>query len=330
MKRMMQNNRSIERLIAGIAATVCLAVPGAAISQAFPAKPLRMILAQGGGAEVLARLVAQKSGETLGQPVVLETQSGAGGAMGAQMVARAAPDGYTILFAASNSQIYHAFLSRSVLYDPIRDFTPITRVGQAVLCVVVNPAAPFATFPEFIDYARRNPGKVSFATSGIGTTHHLAAELIKQLAGIDMVHVPYKGGGQALTDLVGGQVPMAFTILATALPHIKAGKMKIIAVVNDKRYHTIPEVATLREMLPGFEMPPGWMGLFGPAGLTQPVQRRLNTELAKALNHPEVRLKGDELGMVMDTSTPEELAAELKRDVGMVGRIVKAADIQPE
>ncbi len=322
--------KCVERFIAGVAGAVCITISTAGISQTFPAKPLRMILALGGGAEVLARLVAQKSGESLGQPMVLETQSGAGGAMGAQMVARAAPDGYTILFAASNSQIYHAFLSRSVLYDPIKDFTPITRIGQAVLCVVVNPAAPFGSFKEFTDYARRNPGKVSFGTSGIGTTHHLAAELIKQLAGIDMVHVPYKGGGQVLTDLVGGQIPMAFTILATALPHVKAGKMKIMAVVNDRRYHTIPEVATLREMLPGFEMPPGWMGLFGPAGLTTPVQRRLNTELAKALNHPDVRLKGDELGMAMDTSTPEELAAELKRDIGTVSRIVKAAGIQPE
>lgn len=320
----------IERILSVVGGMLCLVASTAGISQTFPVKPLRMVLALGGGAEVLARLVAQKSGDSLGQPVVLETQSGAGGAMGAQMVARAAPDGYTILFAASNSQIYHAFLSRSVLYDPIKDFTPITRVGQAVLCVVVNTSAPFGTFREFTDYARRNPGKVSFGTSGIGTTHHLAAELIKQLAGIDMVHVPYKGGGQVLTDLVGGQIPMAFTILATAQPHIKSGKMKIIAVVNDKRYHSIPEVATLREMLPGFEMPPGWMGLFGPAGLPSPVQRRLNAELAKALNHPDVRLKGDELGMVMDSSTPEELAAELKRDVSTVSRIVKSAGIHPE
>jgi len=312
------------------AAVVAWAGTPLVFAQPYPGKPIRMVVALAGGSEGFARLVAQKAAEDFGQPVLVETQGGAGGAMGASMVAHSAPDGYTILFAATNSQLYHGFLSRTRLYDPVKDFTPITKIGEAILCIAANPSAPYTSFREFIQYAKSNPGRVSFGTSGVGTTHHLAAELIEQIAGIDMVHVPYKGGGQLLSDVVGGQIPVAFTILATAAPHVKSGKLRILALVNNHRYRTLPDIPSVHEMLPGFEMPPGWMGYFGPAGLPAPVLARLNAELVKVLNLPEIRARSDDFGFALGTSTPEELGALLKRDLATVAKIVKAANIQPE
>ncbi len=305
-------------------------LPLAVAAQSYPSKPMRNIIALGGGAEVLARLVSDRAGAALGQPIVVEAQSAAGGAIGAQMVARAAPDGYTFLFAATNSQVWHVFLSKTTPYDPIKDFTPITKIGEALLCVVASPSFPVNSMKELVEYAKRNPGKISYGTSGIGTTHHLSGELIKQVAGIDMVHVPYKGGAQVLTDTVGGRIPIAFTILATADSLLKAGKLKAIAVNSAKRSPLLPNVSTISEDVPGYETPPGWMGYFGPAGMPQPVLARLHAELVKALNAPEVRSKSQDMGFVIGTSSPEEFAAQLKRDLEIAGKVVKTAGIEPE
>ena len=313
------------------AIALCAAwLPIAALAQAYPAKPIRNIIALGGGAEVLARLVAQRAGDALGQPIVVETQSAAGGSIGAQMVARSAPDGYTFLYAATNSQIWHVFLAKTTPYDPVKDFTPITKIGEALLCVVASNAFEANSMKEMIDYARRYPGKLSYGTSGVGTTHHLSGELIKQVTGVDMVHIPYKGGAQVLTDVVGGRISVAFSILATADPLLKSGKIKLLAVNNARRSPLLPNVPTIAEQIPGYESPPGWMGYFGPPGLPQPILRRLNTELVKALNHPEVRAKSDEMGFVIGSSTPEELAAQVRHDLDLAGKIIKAAGIQPE
>jgi len=305
-------------------------LPLPAAAQSYPTKPIRTVIALGGGAEVLARLVAQRAGDALGQPIIVESQSAAGGAIGAQMVARSAPDGYTILFAATNSQVWHVFLARSTPYDPVKDFTPITKIGEALLCVVASNAFPVNSMKELVDYARRNPGKVSYGTSGVGTTHHLSGELIKQIAGIDMVHVPYKGGAQVLTDVVADRIPVAFSILATADSLLKAGKMKLLAVNNARRSPLLPNVPTISEQIPGYESPPGWMGYFAPAGLPQPVLQRLHGELVKALNHPEVRSKSEDMGFLIGTSTPEEFAAQIRHDLDLAGKIVKASGIQPE
>jgi tripartite-type tricarboxylate transporter receptor subunit TctC len=329
MKRSARPSWAARSLLA-MAGAGTLLLSQAASAQAYPAKPIRMVLALGGGAEVLARLTAQYAGQALGQTIIVDPQSAAGGSIGANAVARAAPDGYTILYAAVNSQVYHVFLSRNTPYDPVKDFTPITRVGEAILCIAVNPSAPFGTLKDMVAYARRNPGKLSYSTSGVGTTHHLSGELIKQVANIDMVHVPYKGGAQALTDLISGQIPVSFTILATAMPHIKAGKLKLIAVNNTRRYSVIPTVPTVTEELPGYEPPPGWMAIFGPARLPQPITQRLNTELVKALNMPDVRSKAQDIGFVVNTSTPQELAADLRQGLDRAAKIVKTAGIQPE
>jgi len=317
-------------MLAGAVLGLVTALPSVAPAQAWPAKPIRNILALGGGAEVFARIMAQKAGEALGQPIVIESQSAAGGAIGAQTVARSAPDGYTILFAATNSQIWHVYLSRTTPYDPVKDFTPITKIGEALLCVVANNNFPADNMKELVEYARRFPGKVSYGTSGIGTTHHLSGELIKQAAGVDMVHVPYKGGAQVLTDVVGDRIPVAFSILATADPLLKSGKLKLLAVNNARRSPFLPNVPTISEQVPGYESPPGWMGYFGPPGLPQAILRRLNTELVKALNNPEVRAKADDIGFIVISSTPEELAAQVRHDLDLAAKIVKSAGIQPE
>ena len=229
--------------------------------------------------------------------IVIEAQSAAGGSIGALTVARAAPDGYTILFAATNSQLYHLYLSKTTPYDPVKDFTPITRIGEALLLIVGDPKFAPGTLRELLAYAKANPGKVSYGTSGVGTTHHLSAELIGQLAGVDWVHVPYKGGAQILPDVIAGRIPIAFSILATADTLIRSGKLKVIAINNATRSPSLPGVATITEQLPGYETPPGWMAYFGPANLPRPIVQRLNTELVKALNQPDVKAKGLELGL---------------------------------
>jgi len=313
--------------------SLCLALlvlAGAAHAQAYPARPIRAIMTVAGGADIIARLVAQGLTASLGQPVVVETQSGAGGAIGAEAVARAAPDGYTIMLASESALVMNRFLSKSARLDPLKDFTPITKAFETVAVVETTPAQPFRSIRELIDYARRNPGKLSYGTSGIGTTHHLSGESIRLLTGIDWVHVPYKGGPPVITDLIGGQIQVGFSVLATAAPFIASGKIKILAVNGPKRYHVIPDVPTLSEQLPGYEAPPTWAGYFGPAGMPPAIVSRLREEIVRVLESPAVRAKGEDIGFPIATSTPAELNAAIQRDVEYTARIVQAVGIRPE
>jgi len=324
--------RRIIRTLFGrcVLAASLVAIPAFAQAQAYPSKPVRMIMAVGGGGELVARTVGLKIAEALGQPVPVEIQAGAAGAMGAEMVARSAPDGYTLLYAGSSSQIMRVFLAKNTPYDPVRDFTPISRGSGAVLAVLANASLPAATLKEFVDYARRNPGKISYASSGIGTNHHLSAELLKQVTGIDIVHVPYKNGAQVLTGLITDQVPVAFGIIATAMPYVKSGKVRVLAINGTERYKSMPDVATIGEQVPGYVPPPGWSGFFGPAGLPAPIVSRLNKVIVAALSEPAFRAKAEGAGLILSPSTPEEFAAEVRRDLDAVGRIVKAAGLKPE
>jgi len=313
--------------------SLCLALlvlAGAAHAQAYPARPIRAIMTVAGGADIIARLVAQGLTASLGQPVVVETQSGAGGAIGAEAVARAAPDGYTIMLASESALVMNRFLSKSARLDPLKDFTPITKAFETVAVIETTPAQPFGSIRELIDYARRNPGKLSYGTSGIGTTHHLSGESIRLLTGIDWVHVPYKGGPPVITDLIGGQIQVGFSVLATAAPFIASGKIKILAVNGPKRYHVIPDVPTLSEQLPGYEAPPTWAGYFGPAGMPPAIVSRLREEIVRVLESPAVRAKGEDIGFPIATSTPAELNAAIQRDVEYTARIVQAVGIRPE
>lgn len=322
--------KRLARLTISIAVLVWIAAPTIAHSQAYPAKPVRTIMTVLGGADVVARLIAQGLTSALGQPVLVESQSGAGGSIGAEMVARAAPDGHTIMLTSASVMVMHEFLSKNTRFNAIRDFSPIGQVAETILLVVSHPSLPANSIKELIDYAKLNPGKLSYGTSGVGTAHHLSAEAIRLITGIEWVHVPYKGGPPVLTDLISGQIQVGFTILATMAPFMKSGKMKILAVNNTGRYPLIPDVPTVSEQLPGYEAAPAWISYFGPAGLPQPIVRRLNAEITKTMNQPEVRTKARDIGFVARTGTPEELAEMVKRDIETVAKIVKAVGIRPE
>jgi tripartite-type tricarboxylate transporter receptor subunit TctC len=307
-------------------------VSGNANAQAYPMKPVRMIqsLGVGGGSDPLARLMAQKLGESLGQPVVVETQAGAGGAIGANIVARAAPDGYTFGFAAASGLVLRKFLTRNVPYDVLKDFTPIMVLGETLSCVVASAAMGVSTLPEAIEYARRNPGKVNYGSSGIGTVHHLSGVVVDQLGGARLIHVPYKSGGDSLNGLLGGQVQMVFGIVGTMVPHAKAGKLRMLAINSGKRFTRMPEVPTIAEVLPGYERPPGWNGFVAPAGLPAPITKRLYEELNRIANSTEVGEKLLDLGFVVDTQSPEQFTTQLRRSLEISERIVRAAMLEPE
>src|SRR5260221_1290901 len=307
-----------------------VAFAGAVHAQAYPARPIRSIMTVAGGADIIARLVAQGLTTALGQPVVVESQAGAGGAIGADAVARAAPDGYTIMLTSASALVMNRFLSRSARLDPLKDFTPITKAFETVALVVTSPALPVGSVRELIEYAKRHPGKLSYGTSGIGTTHHLAGESIRLLTGIDWVHVPYKGRPPVITDLIGGEIQVGFSILATAAPFLASRRIRVLAVNGAKRYHVIPNVPTVAEQLPGYEPTSAVGGYFGPARKARPIVCGLHDEIVRILSSPVVRAEAEDIGFPVATSTPDELLATIRRDIEYTARIVKAVGIRPE
>lgn len=321
---------SPRRAMLGVAAIACIAASFAAYSQAYPTKPIRTITTTAGGAEVIARLISQRLGEALGQPVVIESQAGAGGAVGTSAVARAAPDGYTVLFANASAIVLRKFLVKELPYDPIKSFTPLGKVADVVLVVISHPALPVNSIKELIEYSKRNPGKISYGSLGIGSSHHLSGEMIRLLTGVEWVHVPFKGSPPVLTEVMTGRIQVGLIGLGTVTPQLNTGKFKLLAVNNAARYHVIGDTPTVAEQLPGYEHPPAWNGYFGPAGLPQSIVKRFNTELVKAMNQPDVRAKADSFGFMMTPSTPEEQLDMLKRELATIAKLVKAAGIEPE
>jgi tripartite-type tricarboxylate transporter receptor subunit TctC len=311
---------------------LAVALPCASFSQAqgWPAKPIRLVTAVSGGGETSARIFAQELAQALGQPVVVDVQSGAGGGVGAQIAARSAPDGYTLLYATLNSQVYRLFLVKDVGYDPVKDFTGIARVVDTTLCIAAGPSAPYKTLAEMIDFAKRNPGQISYSTTGVGTGHHLNSEQLRAQAGIDFVHVPYKSGPQQTQDLIGGRVPVAGTILSNLVPLAKAGKVRILAIIGQERSALFPDVPTVREVVPGFTSLEGWTAFFGPAGLPRTMVTRVNAEVVKATQNPQIRAQLEQTGYAMNPSTPEELDALVKRDIGIASKLAARAGIKPE
>jgi tripartite-type tricarboxylate transporter receptor subunit TctC len=314
------------RMLAGV---VCLLNSLCANSQSYPVKPVRLVLTLA-GTDVLARVGAQRLTEAFGQPVVVDLVVGASGAIGAATVARAVPDGYTIMLTSSAQIVTRVFLSRNTPYDSVKSFTPIAKVAEAVAVVAVNPALPVASVSDLIDYARRNPGRISFATSGVGTTHHLSAEMVRQLTGIEWTHVPYKSSGQVINDLYSGEVQVAFSALANLVQFANAGKVRIIAVNADARFHALANIPTVAEQLNAYERPPGWVAYFGPAGMPSTIVARLSEEIVKGMSVPDVRAKMEAIGFVVTTSTPGELADMVKRSVAITAKLVKTAGIEPE
>ena len=311
---------------------VMLAMPAIVLAQTYPTKPVKLVVpyAAGGGVDTVARALAQELSGGLGQPVVVENRPGANSLIGTDYVAKQAADGYTLLITVG-SHYALPFLARNVPYDTVKDFTPITIVAKAPQALVVNATVPVKTAKELVEYVRANKGKISYGTSGAGTSQHLGGESLNAMAGLDMVHVPYKGGAPALNDVVGGQIPVAILILSNVLPHVKSGKLRAIGVIEASRAKAAPEVPTVAEGgVPGFSVPDTWIGIIGPAGLPPAVVERINAELQKAANNAAVRTRLDAAGFEVNLVAPEEFARQAPRTVESYRKIISAAGIKPE
>lgn len=301
----------------------------AANAQSFPRKPIRVVTVFGAGAggDVLSRIVLNQMSEILGQPLVVDNRPGAGGVLGGDIVAHAAPDGYTLLVATTGTHVLRPATGRNTPFDAVRDFTPITAIGETPSVIFAHADVPARSFRELIEYARANPGKLSYATSGIGSQSHLAGEEIQQLSGANIVHVPYKVANQGLMDVVAGQLSLSFNVATQGLPHVRTGKLKALAVLG-KRANFLPEVAAVAEVLPGFEPPPSWQGIFGPAKLPLPMVRRLNEAAFKSMNMADTVAKIHDTGTEITCSSPEDFAALIQRQIDLVAKIVKASNLQ--
>jgi tripartite-type tricarboxylate transporter receptor subunit TctC len=302
-----------------------------ASAQPFPAKPIRLLVTYppGGGADLMARLVAPKMAETLGQPVVVENKPGAGGQIGAGEVARAAPDGYTIMLDAANHAV-NPSLYPSLPYDTAKAFQPISLLVRFPNVLVVNPQFPAKDVKELIALAKAKPGTIAFASSGSGSAQHLAGELFRQQAAIDITHVPYKGGGPALNDVIGGQVPMFFGNMASSLPHVKAGKLRALAITGSTRSPALPDAPTIAESgLPGYEVYE-WNAIFAPAGTPAPIIAKLSDAIAKALQSPDVRERVASLGGEIAALNPADTAKFVRQQAELWAKVIRAANIKPE
>jgi tripartite-type tricarboxylate transporter receptor subunit TctC len=324
-------------LLASLTALV-VAVPlviasGFAAAQAYPTKVVRMVTgyAPGGTSDILARLVAQELSKSLGQQFIVENKPGAGGNIGSDFVAKSAPDGYTLLMGASGPLAFNRSLYPRMPYDPLKDLAPIAMVASVPLVLVVHPSIPAHSVRELIDFCRKNARDCSYASAGNGTPQHLSAELFKSIVGnLDMVHVPYKGTGPAITDLLGGQVKVAFETTIAVLQHVKGGKMRALAVTSAKRSSTLPEVPTMQEAgVPGYESV-AWYGMAAPAGTPREIVAKLNAETNKVLNSPEVGKRLADLGSDPVSGSPEQFAAWIRNESDKWAKIIKAANITLE
>jgi tripartite-type tricarboxylate transporter receptor subunit TctC len=301
-----------------------------AFAQEYPSRPVRLVVpfAAGGPNDIIARLVGGRLSDALGQPIVVENRPGAGGNIGTDFVARALPDGYTLLSAGPGSLIINPLLG-SVPYDTARDFAPVSLMASAPNVLVVHPSVPARSVKELIDLARARPRQLNYASGGTGSTPHLSGALFAVMAGIDIVHVPYKGTGPASADLLGGQVQMAFFGIPPLLPHIKSGKLRALAVTGGRRSPELPEVPTVHEALPGYEVSP-WYGLLAPAGTSRAIITRLNAEVARIVRSAEMKEKLALQGAEAAGGTPEEYAAVIRADAATWARVIKEAGIRGE
>ena len=306
--------------------------PALSLAQSYPTKPVRVIatFTAGSPADALLRHVSQKMGESMGQPVVVEVQTGASGVVGGQFVARAAPDGYTVLATIPTTLVATPFLLKTRPYDPIKDFTPITAAIDAATCIMVSTSLPVTSVKELIAYAKANPGKVPYGSNGVGGTYHMEWETVKRSQGLDMTHVPYKGGTDALMAAVNGQIPVSFSPLSAALPHVKAGKIRVLAVLDNKRYPGNPDIPSMKEEVPEYEKMPTGTFYYGPANMPRPIVNRLYEEIRKAVSDPDVVARMRAIAFFSTVNTPEEFAAQTRREIEVAARGIKAAGLEPE
>lgn len=319
------------RLVA--AALIALsAVPASAQQAAWPAKPIRYIVpfAPGGTTDILARVVGEKLSAALGQQIVVDNKPGQGGSVGSAELARAAPDGYTIGGGTISSHGINASLYDKLPYDPVASFAPITLYATQPNVLLVHPSVPAKNVAEFIQLLKANPDKYSFGSAGTGTSQHISGEMFKTMAGVKMQHIPYRGSGAMLPELLGGTLPVAFDNVASAIPHIKAGKLRALAVTTATRSGAAPDVPTLAESgLAGYELS-SWQAVFAPAGTPKPIIDRLYAEISKILQMPDVQKRLTDLGLDLSGMPPQQLEALVKADVPRLGKIVKESGAKAE
>ena len=306
--------------------------PQAAAADPYPSRPIRVVVpfAPGGINDVIARHLSQKLGERLGTTIVVDNRAGVGGTLGSNIVAHALPDGYTLLFSSSSTIAVSPSLYKNLPYDPIKNFSPITQVASVGSVLVVHPALPVKSTKELIAYAKANPGKLNYGSAGAGASQHLATELFKTMAGVDIVHVPYKGGGPALADLVAGQISLMIELTPTALPYIKSGRLRPLAVSTPKRSPVLPELPTISEAaLPGYDLTI-WVGLLAPGGTPQDIVQRLSKAVLAVLNDPEMRERLASQGAQPVGDTPEQFSAYVKKELARWAVVVKASGARQE
>ncbi len=320
--------RSIVLAFAGLALA-----PFATTAQAqpYPAKPVRLMVpwAAGGTTDILARILGQKMAEKWGQPVVVENRGGAAGNIGTEAVVRAPADGYTLLLGTMSTHAMNQFLYAGMNFDPVKDLAPISLVANVATVLVVHPSLPVNNVNELIALAKSKPGQLNFASGGVASFNQLCAELLKMTAKIDIVHVPYKGGGPAVADLVGGKVDLLFTGAPVTISHIKAGRLKLLAVTDSKRAAALPDTPTVSESLPGFEFN-NWYGIMAPAGTPRPVIDFLNAEVQRILTLSEVREKFAALGADPTPGTPERFGQVMAADAEKWGKVIKQAGVRAD
>ncbi len=318
-------------MAAAFAALVVLPTPQAD-AQSYPTKPLRLIVpfAPGGPNDVIGRVVAQKMTEHMGQTVVVDNRAGAGGAVGTALAGTAPADGYTLLISGTSSLAINPALYKKLPYDPIRDFAPVSLVGTAPSLLVVTPALPVKTLQDLIALAKAKPGQINYASGGIGSAPHLAGELLNSMAGIKMVHVPFKGGGPSLTGVMSGQVQLFMGGMSAAMPPVKDGRLRGIAVTSPKRSQFMPDVPTIAESgLPGYDIV-NWYAIFAPAATPKAILARLNSEVVRAMAAPDIRKRFAALATDAESSTQEQLGAYHRSEIKKWAQVVKTAGIKPE
>jgi len=318
-----------QRWMSALAVAAALVAPGEAPAQGYPTKSIRLVAPStpGDAPDVIARLVAERLSAALGQQVVVENRPGAGGVVGSEIVAKSAPDGYTLIMGNAGSHGINAAVYSKLPYDILKDFAPVSQIAVAPNIFVVNPGLPVTTIPEFIAYAKARPGQLSYASGGNGSSSHMSMELLKSMAGIDVVHVPYKGSTPALTDVISGQDAVMSVNMPPAVPHVKSGRLRALAVTTRSRTPSMPDLPTVAESLPGYETV-AWFGVLAPAGTPKDVVNRLSMEIAKIARSPDMRERLEGMGAEPVGSTPEEFGAVMARDIAKWTALAKSVGIK--
>lgn len=322
---------TIRSFILSAAGVAAIAVAFPVLSQTYPNKPVQVVVPfPPGGSDVTFRVVAAKMSDFLGKPIVVMNRPGASGAIGSEYVARATPDGYTLLLTTSSTMITRKFLAKNLPFDPMKDFTPIGKVYESVLTLTVHPSVPAHSIKELIEYAKRSPGKLNYGSIGIGSAYHLDGEIFKRTAGISITHVPYNGTGPVMVALLAGEVQIAFPSLSNIGQNHDMGRVRILAFLDPVSFPGMARIPSINEAVPSFKKASNWIGLFGPASLPDSIVARVNGAVKSALDSPAVRTVLERNGVLISHSTPAELAARMKDDLVETEKLVKALNIQPE